>query len=101
MRATIAIYLPSLRNGWVSDDSLALVNNKFIHSWAFVWRSFICDSWWFYDPRLPQSASYRPLQNAWFAANAVLFGTHPAPWHLAKIVLHAVACFCASAWRKM
>ena len=32
----------------------------------------------------------------WFAANAALFGMHPAPWHLAKIIVHAVAvmlCF--------
>ena len=95
--ATVAIYLPSLRNGWVFDDWDELVNNKLIHSWSFVWNSFRYDVWWFRDPgRLPQSAYYRPLQNAWFGANALLFGTHPAPWHLAKIVLHAVAvvlCF--------
>ena len=51
----------------------------------------------FRDPsRLPQSAYYRPLEDTWFAANALVFGTHPAAWHLAKIVLHLVAvvlCF--------
>lgn len=94
---TIAIYLPSLRNGWVFDDSDELVNNKLIRSWSFVWNSFRYDVWWFRDPgNLPQSAYFRPLENMWFAANAALFGMHPAPWHLAKIVLHAVAvmlCF--------
>lgn len=79
------------------DDWEELVSNKLIHSWSFVWKSFIYDTWWFRDPaRLPQSSYYRPLQNAWFAANALLFGMHPAPWHLAMIVLHAVAvvlCF--------
>ncbi len=97
MLATIAIYLPSLRNGWVFDDWSELVNNRLIHSWSFVWNSFRYDIWWFRDPsRLPQCAYYRPLENAWFAANALLFGIHSAPWHLAKIVLHAVAvllCF--------
>ena len=29
--------------------------------------------------------------NVWFAASAWLFGANPAPWHLAKIVLHLVA----------
>jgi hypothetical protein len=95
--ATIVIYLPSLRNGWVSDDWDEFVNDKLIHSWSFVWNSFRYDSWWFRNPaQLPQSAYYRPLENTWFALNALLFGTHPAPWHLVKIVLHAVAvllCF--------
>jgi hypothetical protein len=95
--ATIAIYLPSLRNGWVFDDWEEFVDNKLIHSWSFVWNSFRYDSWWFKDPtNLPQSVYYRPLENTWFAANALLFGNHPAAWHLAKIILHAVAvvlCF--------
>ena len=95
--ATIAIYLPSLHNGWVTDDWELFVDNKLIHSWSFVWNSFRYDSFWFRDrTSLPQSLYYRPLTNAWFAANALLFGTHPVPWHLAKIVLHTVAvvmCF--------
>jgi hypothetical protein len=95
--ATIAIYLPSLRNGWVFDDWPEVVDNKLIHSWSFVFNSFRYDVWWFRKPLvLPQSVCYRPLQNEWFAANAALFGVHPAPWHLAKIVLHVVAvvlCF--------
>ena len=95
--ATVAVYLPSLRNGWVADDWAEFVDNKLIHSWSFILNSFRYDSWWFRVPdRLPQSPYYRPLQNVWFAANTLLFGTHPAPWHLARIVLHAVAvilCF--------
>jgi hypothetical protein len=95
--ATIAIYLPSLRNGWVTDDWGIFVDNRLIHSWSFVWNSLRYDSFWFRDPSsLPQSLYYRPLTNIWFAANAALFGTHPAAWHLAKILLHAVAvvlCF--------
>ena len=94
---TVAIYLPSLRNGWVFDDSDELVNNKLIRNWSFVWNSFRYDVRWFRDPgNLPQSAYFRPLENMWFAANAALFGMHPAAWHLAKIVLHTVAvmlCF--------
>ena len=95
--ATIAIYLPSLRNGWVFDDWQEFVQNNQIHSWSFVSKSFIHDIWWFRDPdKLPQSAYYRPLENAWFAANALLFGMRPVAWHLAKLVLHAlvvILCF--------
>jgi len=99
--ATIAVYLPCLRNGWVSDDLVIWVNNKSIHTWAFVTQSFNHDLAWVLKARkpgqAPASSFYRPLENAWFAANALLFGVnHPAPWHLAKIALHVVAvvlCF--------
>ena len=88
---TVAIYIPSLRNGWVFDDRDEFVENSLIHSWSFVWKSFIYDSWWFRDPHaLPRSAYYRPLENVWFAANAWMFGLRPVLWHLAKIVLHLV-----------
>ena len=37
------------------------------------------------DPRhLPQSAYYRPLQASWFGLNFMIFGNHPAAWHLRK-----------------
>jgi tetratricopeptide (TPR) repeat protein len=95
--ATVVAYLPSLRNGFVFDDWDEFVNNKYIHSWSMVWKSFQYDVWWFRNPaRLPQSAYYRPVQNAWFAANAWLFGSNPAAWHLGKIALHVVTvvlCF--------
>ena len=97
LAVTVAIYLPSLRNGWVFDDWHEFVENKLIHSWSFVWNSFRYDSWWFLRPdRLPQSAYYRPLENVWFAANDWLFGTNPVLWHLAKIALHVTVvalCF--------
>ena len=50
MLATIAIYLPSLRNGWVFDDWDIFVNNKLIHSWSFIWKSLLRDKFWFRDP---------------------------------------------------
>ncbi len=96
--ATIAIYLPSVRYGWMFDDWDEFVNNKLIHNfWPFVWNSFRYDGWWFRAPgNLPQSAYYRPIENTWFAVNVLLFGMHQAAWHLTKIVLHVVAvmlCF--------
>ncbi len=88
---TIAIYLPSLHNGWVLDDRQEFIDNKLIHSWSFLWDSFRYDNWWFRDPRrLPQSSYYRPLENVWFWTNASIFGSRPALWHLAKIALHVV-----------
>ena len=101
--ATIAVYLPSLRNGWVSDDLPALVQNPEIRTAAFVKNAFTHDVQWSikqYTPTMQaqaHSASYRPLQIVWWAINAQLFGVnHPAPWHLMMIVLQVIAvllCF--------
>jgi hypothetical protein len=95
--ATIVTYLPSLRNGWVFDDTSQIVQSLPLHSWAGIGKSFIYDSWWFSNPRsLPQSAYYRPLQASWFGLNFMIFGDHPAAWHSEKIVLQMIGvilCF--------
>ena len=41
--ATIAVYLPSLRNGWVSDDLPALVQNSDIRTSSFIKNGFTHD----------------------------------------------------------
>ena len=102
--ATIAVYLPSLRNGWVSDDLPILVQNHDIRTSSFITNGFTHDVLWSiksYNPNQQvHSASYRPLEILWFAVNAHLFGlNHPAPWHLMKIVLQVIAvllCFRAT-----
>jgi hypothetical protein len=95
--ATIVVYLPSRRNGWVFDDTSQIVKSLPLHSWAGIGKSFIYDSWWFSNPRhLPQSAYYRPLQASWFGLNFMIFGDHPVTWHFEKIVLQLIAvilCF--------
>src|SRR5579862_3615727 len=101
--ATIAVYLPSLRSGWVADDLPALVQNPEIRTASFIENAFTHDVQWSikqYNADLQaqaHSASYRPLQIVWWAINAQLFGVnHPAPWHLMKILLQVIAvllCF--------
>ena len=95
--ATALIYIPSIRYGWVWDDKAQTIDATELHSWAGVGKSFLHDSWWFRDPtNLPQSAYYRPFQTAWFGLNYMIFGNHPAAWHLEKIVLEligVVVCF--------
>jgi protein O-mannosyl-transferase len=89
--ATVLAYLPSLRNGWVFDDWVEIVNNHFIGTWAFVVKSLTHDCLWYYDPaHLPQSPYYRPLQDLSLALGYFLFGTHPAGWHAAGIALHLI-----------
>ena len=95
--ATIIVYLPSLRNGWVFDDEPQIVHSIPLHSWAGIGKSFLYDSWWFLAPsELPQSAYYRPLQASWFGLNFMIFGNHPVAWHLEKIALQLISvalCF--------
>ena len=75
--ATAVLYLPSVRNGWVYDDPLQIVNNDLLHTWAGIGKSFIYDSWWFlYPDNLPASAYYRPLQATWFGLNYMILGNH-------------------------
>ena len=94
--ATFVTYLPSLRNGWVFDDTLQIVRADPLHSWTGIGKSFIYDSWWFLDPRdLPQSAYYRPLQATWFGLNYMIFGNHPWAFHLEKIVLQLICVMLA------
>jgi len=94
--ATLVAYLPSLRNGWVFDDTLQIVRAEPLHSWSGIAKSFIYDSWWFLDPNnLPQSAYYRPLQATWFGLNYMIFGNHPWAFHLEKIVIQLICVMLA------
>src|SRR5579862_7387702 len=99
--ATIAVYLPSLRNGWVADDLPVLVQNTSIRTSSYITNAFTHDFLWTTGAKVPNQQAhsdyYRPLALVWFAINVRLFGVnHPAPWHLMKIVLQVVAvllCF--------
>jgi tetratricopeptide (TPR) repeat protein len=85
------VYARSLSNQFVYDDNEEIRLNHFIGQWSFIWRSFVNDSWWFRNPaRLPQSAYYRPLQDAWFALNYHAFAMNPVGWHLTMIALEVV-----------
>ena len=95
--ATALIYMPSIRYGWVWDDTAEIVQKSALQSWAGIAKSFIYDSWWFREPdHLPQSAYYRPLQLVWFALNYMILGVHPAAWHFERVVLELIGvilCF--------
>ena len=85
------VYARSLSNQFVYDDNEEIRLNHFIGQWSFIWRSFVNDSWWFRNPaKLPQSAYYRPLQDAWFALNYHAFSMNPVGWHLTMIALELV-----------
>jgi hypothetical protein len=86
------VYVRSLGNGFVYDDHAEIETNRYIGEWSFIWKSAVHDSWWFRQPAiLPQSAYYRPVQNATLAVGFHLAGRNPFRWHLIKIALHLIA----------
>jgi hypothetical protein len=86
---TLLVYLRCLANGFVSDDVLMIVENKYIAQWSYLWKSLTKDLWWFFkSDRASPTSLYQPIQNIWLGVAFHLFGTNPVGWHLAKIALH-------------
>jgi len=82
---TALVFLPALRNDFVWDDKINVVDNLHIRSfdaaflkWAFTDISW---SWW------------QPLVWISHAVDYALWGLHPAGHHLTNIMLHAVNAF--------
>ena len=89
---TLLAYLRGLNNGFVFHDEAAILENRDLNQWSFIWQSFIHDVWWFSGRGpLPHSPYYRPLHNVWLALNFHLVGLHPAGWHLLRVLLHLCA----------
>ena len=98
---TAVVYAPNLRNGWVVDDWEVFVNNKLIHSWSFVTgiRSAMTAGGFAIRAACRRARTIGRWRT-YGSPSTLLFGANPAPWHLAKIVLHVVVvvlCFRAGA----
>jgi hypothetical protein len=86
------VYLRSLAGEFVYDDHAEIAANRYLAQWSFVSKSAVRDSWWFRQPSVsPQSAYYRPVQNAALAFSFHISGRNPWGWHLIKIALHLIA----------
>src|SRR5208282_5866759 len=82
---TTLVYLRCLSNGFVSDDYLEIVANRYLAQWSTIWRSLLYSAGHF---SLGQTCYYRPLKSLWSVLNFHVFGLHPAGWHALKLVLH-------------
>ena len=76
--ATVAAYLPTLRNGFVWDDDTSLTQNAFIRSEEGL-RQF-----WF----TTQTPDYWPVTATTFWAEWRLWGLNPLGYHLTNLSLH-------------
>ncbi len=85
--ATFAVYAPSLRNGYVWDDSALIQRDPFIRSWRLIpegFRHFL-----FTDATA--SDFYRPIQRLTYTWDYARDAFEPAGYHFTNILIHALA----------
>ena len=82
-----ALYLHTLRFGFVFDDQHLIANNAFLREPWSPLLAFAHDFW--HGTRFG-AVYYRPIVNASFALNGRLLGWGPAGFHLVNVILHAL-----------
>jgi Flp pilus assembly protein TadD len=85
--AAFAVYAPSLRNGYVWDDSALIQRDPFIRSWRLIpegFRHFL-----FTDATA--SDFYRPIQRLTYTWDYAWRGFQPFIYHFDNILIHALA----------
>ena len=93
---TAIVYLRCLRNGFVWDDQVLLVNNQLLRHRSFFRQSLSRDEYWFVNPLGgAQVARYRPLLLVWFGLNYQFFGLNPVGWHAVMVAVHLLVVWLA------
>ncbi|MGH8538954.1 MAG: hypothetical protein ACRETW_00400 [Stenotrophobium sp.] len=92
---TALVYLRSLHNGFVLDDTDQIVRNHALAGWSFLWRGFVENFHWFQTPFRAPGGYYRPLQGVVLGLGYHLFGTRPMLWHVPPIIFHLLATVAA------
>jgi tetratricopeptide (TPR) repeat protein len=81
-----AVYVNTLRNGFVYDDIPQVVQNPWIRDFQFLPEIFSANVWAFQGI---STNYYRPLLHISYLMSYHLFGLAPWGFHLVNIVLHA------------
>lgn len=85
--ATFAAHFPATRAGYIWDDNLSLYDNPSVISPHGLYRS------WF----TTHNIDYWPLTTSMYWLEWRIWGNNPTPFHVANIVLHALAAI--ALWR--
>jgi len=85
-------YLNTLRNGFVSDDEMQVLDNPYIRNFHHLAKIFTTPVSSYVGVKMANY--YRPLMNVGYLLCYQVFGPHPFGFHLVNIVLHA-AVVCA------
>ena len=96
----VLAYGNTLFNGFVADDSAAITDNSFVHSWVnfhkiFDPRSYLVDfnamhakSFLKENPLGSGEYSYRPVVTISHFIDYAIWGENPFGYHLTKLILH-------------
>jgi len=85
--AAFAVYAPSLRNGYVWDDSALIQRDPFIRSWRLIAEGFRH----FLFTNATASDFYRPIQRLTYTWDYAWSGFQPELYHFTSILIHALA----------
>jgi tetratricopeptide (TPR) repeat protein len=85
--AAFAVYAPSLRNGYVWDDTALIQRDPFIRSWRLILEGF--RHFLFTDATA--SDFYRPIQRLTYTWDYAWQGFQPGIYHFDSILIHALA----------
>ncbi|MCX7626494.1 MAG: tetratricopeptide repeat protein [Candidatus Sumerlaeaceae bacterium] len=84
--AAVALYAPTVRYGFVWDDTYFLVRNTTIRSWSTWLDDFRSGQAYaaMFDPRF-----FRPVRNWTYRLDWQIAKLNPAWWHVHNVALHA------------
>jgi len=85
--AVLFSYAPSLRNGFVWDDTALVLRDPLIRSWRLIPEGF--NHFLFVDASA--SNFYRPLQRLTYTFDYAAFALRPFAYHLTSVLCHAAA----------
>jgi len=91
---SFALYAPTLRNDFVTDDKLQILQNPIILEGKNLSQVFTGEVWDFARQASNKTNVgtnyYRPLQFLAYAAEFQFFGQHPIGWHLINLLLNSI-----------
>jgi hypothetical protein len=88
---TAAVWLPSVRNGFVWDDQYDILRSDRLHHARAVVDVFAHHAMWSADQPEVAISTYRPLALATLAVDWQLWHTGPAGYHATNVLLHVLA----------
>jgi hypothetical protein len=90
---SLSLYALTLRNGFVTDDNMQILQNSFVKDPQDLSQAFRGDVWSFATQGANTfhrgSNYYRPLQILAYTAEYALFGERAWAWHLVNMLLNA------------
>lgn len=91
---SFALYAPTLRNDFVTDDKLQILQNPIVLEGKNLSQVFTGEVWDFARQARNKTNVgtnyYRPFQFIAYAAEFQFFGEHPIGWHLVNILLNSI-----------